>query len=86
MFLPDLPDSCFRKAIHRNQLTANCRQIFLLARTSVSSSQEPKVVKSFLAESHDQNGVYHFYPSAKSRGELNIKIFQAHLPITSKNP
>ena len=39
MFLPDFPDSCFRKAINRNQLTANRRQTCLLAWTQVSSSQ-----------------------------------------------
>ena len=45
-----------------------------------------QIVKTILAENNDQNGVYHFDPSDKSRRELKIKssgvIFEAHLPIT----
>ena len=45
----------------------------LSSRTHVSSSQKRKGLKSFLAESREQNRNYLFYPSAKSRRELKIK-------------
>ena len=40
MYYPDLPDSSFRKAINRNQFTANRRQICRLAKAQVPSGQD----------------------------------------------
>ena len=45
----------------------------LLAMTHVSSSQDKNCESHFWPKAMTKNGLYHFYPSAKSRRELKIK-------------
>ena len=48
--------------------------------THVSSSQEPKVVKSFLAESHDQKWCVPLLPICQKSWKIENQNFGGHFP------
>ena len=59
--------------VDRTHVSSRQVHICLLDRTHMSSRQDKNCESHFWPKVMTKNGVYHFYPSAKSRRELKIK-------------